>query len=66
MEQDLSGALFEARILRPLAWFGLIDIETTVDEKRSFVLYRRYRKTDAFDGFISCDVVLDRGDHPIH
>jgi len=30
-DEDLAGRLFEARILRPLAWFGLLDVEVTAD-----------------------------------
>ena len=62
-ERDFSGQLFEARILRPLAWFGLLDVEATPDEKYSFLLNRRYRKADAFDRFIAFDVVIERANH---
>lgn len=64
-EEDLSGRLFEARILRPLTWFGLLDVETTVDEKYSFLLNRRYRKAAAFDDFINFDVALELDRHSI-
>lgn len=64
-EEDLSGRLFAARILRPLAWFGLLKVEMKVDEQHVFLRNYRYRKSEAFDGFITFDVILDHGDHPI-
>lgn len=62
-DEDLAGRLFEARILRPLAWFGLLDVEVTADATYSFLHHRRYRKAEMFDRFISFNVAIDRYGH---
>ena len=56
---DTASYAMEARILRPLQWFGLIeskqeDIAGSGSEKRRF-----YRKTELFDRFLSFDVKLE-------
>jgi len=56
---DTASHAMEARILRPLLWFGLLEqrqdekVESRV-EKRHF-----YRKTKLFDRFLSFDVKLE-------
>jgi len=50
---------FEARILRPLTWFGLL--ETRPDEAvGAGPTRRRYRKTPVFDRLVSFDVRLEK------
>ncbi len=56
---DTGSYAMEARILRPLHWFGLLehrqdDIAESRLEKRHF-----YRKTALFDRFLSFDVRLE-------
>jgi hypothetical protein len=56
---DTASYAMEARILRPLQWFGLIesrqeDIAGSGSEKHRF-----YRKTALFDRFLSFDVKLE-------
>jgi hypothetical protein len=55
-EWDSSSMMMEARILRPLHWFGLLDHKQEAIEGRPFGERRFYRKTDLFDRFISFDV----------
>ena len=64
-ERDESGAIFEARILRILAWFDLLEVEATPDENWSFLQRRRYRKSKIFDAFFRFDVTLEPSDMPI-
>jgi hypothetical protein len=58
-EHDDAGWIFEARILRPLGWFGLLEVETKPDEEMRFLKHRRYRKSATFDAFISFEVALE-------
>ena len=56
---DTASYAMEARILRPLQWFGLLehrqdDVVESRFEKRHF-----YRKTALFDRFLSFDVKLE-------
>jgi hypothetical protein len=58
---DSASYAMEARILRPLHWFGLLehredDIAGSRFEKRQL-----YRKTALFDRFLSFDVTLEAG-----
>ena len=61
---DTASHAMEARILRPLQWFGLL--EHREDETDHVTSRRRhlYRKTTLFDRFLSFDVTLENaGDH---
>jgi hypothetical protein len=64
-ERDESGAIFEARILRVLAWFDLLEVESTPDENWSYLERRRYRKSKTFDAFFHFAVTLEPSDMPI-
>jgi hypothetical protein len=56
---DFPTWAFEARILRPLTWFGLL--EARQDEPVGSKSTRpRYRKTPFFDRFVSFDVQLEK------
>jgi hypothetical protein len=55
-EWDSSSMMMEARILRPLHWFGLLDHKQEAIEGRPFGERRFYRKTGLFDRFLSFDV----------
>ena len=57
---DTGSMMMEARILRPLLWFGLLEhrreeIPGTLHGSRHF-----YRKSPLFDRFVSFDVRLER------
>ncbi|MCC4298323.1 hypothetical protein [Aurantimonas coralicida] len=60
--RDIAGPIFEARVLRQLSWFGLLDVETQPDPVYGFLKRRRYRKSSSFDQFLSFDVRLEGQD----
>jgi hypothetical protein len=64
-ERDESGAIFEARILQALAWFDLLEVESTPDENWSCLERRRYRKSKTFDAFFRFAVTLEPLDMPV-
>jgi hypothetical protein len=49
----------EARILRPLVWFGLLESRTEPRSPTEFVERRLYRKTPLFDRFVKFDVQIE-------
>jgi hypothetical protein len=57
---DTSSMLMEARILRPLLWFGLLEYRS--EEIPGVRLGQRhfYRKSPLFDRFLAFDVRLER------
>lgn len=55
-EWDSSSMMMEARILRPLHWFGLVDHRREAIEGQRFGERHFYRKTELFDRFLSFDV----------
>ena len=55
-EWDSSSMMMEARILRTLHWFGLLDYKQKEIEGGPFTERRFYRKTKLFDRFLSFDV----------
>lgn len=55
-EWDSSSMMMEARILRPLHWFGLLDHRREAIEGQRFGERHFYRKTELFDRFLSFDV----------
>lgn len=55
-EWDSSSMIMEARILRTLQWFGLLDHRTEAIEGPRFGERHFYRKTALFDRFLSFDV----------
>jgi hypothetical protein len=63
--RDTGSMLMEARILRPLLWFGLLDRWEEIPGVR---LGRRhfYRKSPLFDRFFAFDVLLERPSAPGH
>ena len=54
-KRDFSGLALELRILRMLAFFGLLDVEREPTAADGFLSSRRYRKTPLFDRFVSFD-----------
>lgn len=55
---DLGSFAFEARILRPLTWFGLL--ESRWKDKDGLGEPRLYRKTPLFDRFVKFNVRIER------
>jgi len=55
-EWDSSSMMMEARILRPLHWFGLLEHKREPIEGQRFGELHYYRKTALFDCLISFDV----------
>ena len=49
----------EARILRPLLWFGLLDHRSEKIVGSRFSEYHLYRKTALFDRMLTFDVAVD-------
>ena len=62
-----SGSLaMEANILRPLLWFGLLELKQEEIEGDKINRLNLYRKTPLFDRFCSFDVTLDGVDSHRH
>lgn len=51
-----ASTAMEARILRPLEWFGLVEYRSEPIEGERFLSRHLYRKTEFFDRFVSFDV----------
>ena len=49
----------EARILRPLLWFGLLEHRSTKIPDSRFAAQHFYRKVPLFDRLLAFDVKLD-------
>jgi hypothetical protein len=56
----------EANILRPLLWFGLLELKQEEIEGDKINRLNLYRKTPLFDRFCSFDVTLDGADSHRH
>jgi hypothetical protein len=52
----------EARILRPLVWFGLLESRTRARSATEVVDRRLYRKVPLFDRFVKFNVQIDGPD----
>ena len=61
-EWDLGSSAMEARILRPLVWFGLVESRTEPRSATEFVERRLYRKALLFDRFVKFDVQIEGPD----
>jgi len=49
----------EARVLRPLLWFGLLESRTEGRSPTDMVYRRLYRKTPLFDRFVNFNVRVE-------
>jgi hypothetical protein len=58
-EWDTGTFVMEARILRPLQWFGLLEHRREDVAGNRFEKRRFYRKTALFDRFLSFDVMFE-------
>ena len=54
--QDRTPYAMEARILRPLLWFGLLEYRSEKLPDSRFATRHYYRKTPLFDRLLSFDV----------
>ena len=57
---DLGSSAMEARILRPLVWFGLLESRTEPRSPTEVVDRRLYRKAPLFARFVKFDVKIER------
>jgi hypothetical protein len=59
---DFGSSAMEARILRPLVWFGLLESRTGAKSATELVDPRLYRKAPLFDRFVKFDVQIESPD----
>ena len=59
---DLGSSAMEARILRPLLWFGLLESRTEPRSATEVVDRRLYRKASLFDRLVKFDVQVEGSD----
>jgi hypothetical protein len=59
---DFGSSAMEARILRPLVWFGLLESRTQPRSATELVNRHLYRKTPLFDRFMKFDVQIEGSD----
>jgi hypothetical protein len=59
---DLGSSAMEARILRPLAWFGLLESRSEERSATDLVERRFYRKAPLFDRFAKFNVQIESPD----
>lgn len=63
---DSGTGAMEAKILRPLRWFGLLEYRQEDVPGSRFEKARFYRKSPLFDRFLSFDVRLEAAGGPRH
>jgi hypothetical protein len=56
---DFGSSAMEARILRPLLWFGLLESRSERRSATELVERRLYRKAPLFDRFVKFDVQVE-------
>jgi hypothetical protein len=59
---DFGSSAMEARILRPLVWFGLLESRTEPRSPTEVVDRRLYRKAPLFDCFVKFNVQVEGSD----
>jgi len=59
---DFGSSAMEARILRPLVWFGLLESRTRPRSATELIDPRLYRKTPLFDHFVKFNVQIEGSD----
>ena len=57
---DIGSYTMEARILRPLTWFGLLDHSSKRSATSRVTAHHFYRKTRLFDQFVKFTVEVER------
>jgi hypothetical protein len=63
---DRTPYAMEARILRPLLWFGLLEYRSEKIEDSKFAERHYYRKAPLFDRLLAFDVKMDFAGGPRH
>ena len=63
---DRSTSAMEARILRPLLWFGLLEYRSEKIPDSRFAERHYYRKAALFDRLIEFDIKMDLAKSPRH
>jgi hypothetical protein len=63
---DRSAYAMEARILRPLLWFGLLEYHSEKIADSRFTARHYYRKAALFDRLLAFDVKMDLAKSPRH
>ena len=63
---DRSAYAMEARILRPLLWFGLLEYRSEKIADSRFTARHYYRKAALFDRLLAFDVKMDFAESPRH
>jgi hypothetical protein len=56
---DTASHAMEARILRPLLWFGLLEYRSEKIPDSRFAARHHYRKSALFDRLLAFDVKMD-------
>ena len=56
---DRSAFALEAKILRPLLWFGLLEHRSEKIPNTQFVMLNYYRKTALFERLLKFDVQVE-------
>ena len=59
---DFGSSAMEARILRPLLWFGLLESRSEPRSATEFIERRLYRKAPLFDRFVKFNVQIEGRD----
>ena len=59
---DFGSSAMEARILRPLVWFGILESRTEPRSPTDVVERRLYLKAPLFDRFLKFDVQVEGSD----
>ena len=63
---DTGSLAMEARILRPLLWFGLLEHRAEKAPDARFAEQRFYRKAPLFDRFLNFDVHIEQPETARH
>ena len=63
---DIPSLALEARVMRPLMWFGLLEYRWEPISEAKFGRRHFYRKTPLFDRFIRWDVTIENATGKSH
>jgi hypothetical protein len=63
---DRTSYAMEARTLRPLLWFGLLEHRSEKIQGSRFGAQHFYRKAALFDRLLAFDVKMDFAESPRH
>ena len=63
---DRTTYVMEAKILRPLLWFGLLDHRSEKISSSRFGEYHFYRKARLFDRLLTFDIQVHLSEGPLH